>query len=79
MSVMTKDRLRCGIFLPPFHPNDEDPMLCFERDFELIQWLDKLGFHEAWIGDHQRVMIGQRDHAGPESYMFCTLRCGGDE
>ncbi len=47
MSAMTRDRLRCGIFLPPFHPNDEDPMLCFERDFELIQWLDKLGFHRS--------------------------------
>src|SRR5215471_10356713 len=24
--------LRAGIFLPPFHPNDEDPLLCMERD-----------------------------------------------
>jgi limonene 1,2-monooxygenase len=44
--------LRAGIFLPPFHPDDEDPMLCMERDFELMQWLDKLGFAEAWIGEH---------------------------
>ena len=44
--------LRAGIFLPPFHPNDEDPLLCMERDFELMQWLDKLGFAEAWIGEH---------------------------
>jgi limonene 1,2-monooxygenase len=44
--------LRAGIFLPPFHPNDEDPLLCMERDFELMQWLDKLDYAEAWIGEH---------------------------
>src|SRR5262249_62269558 len=50
---MTEFRtLRAGIFLPPFHPNDEDPLLCMERDFELMQWLDKLDFAEAWIGEH---------------------------
>src|SRR5262249_58319798 len=51
---MTEFRtLRAGIFLPPFHPNDEDPLLCMERDFELMQWLDKLDYAEAWIGGHQ--------------------------
>jgi len=44
--------LRAGIFLPPFHPNDEDPLLCMERDFQLMQHLDELGFDEAWIGEH---------------------------
>ena len=67
MSATTKDRLRCGIFLPPFHPNDEDPMLCFERDFELIQWLDKLGFHEAWIGEHHSG--GYETYSSPELFI----------
>ncbi len=44
--------LRHGAFLPPFHPMDENPAACIERDLELMQWLDKLGFHEAWIGEH---------------------------
>src|SRR6266566_818601 len=44
--------LRAGVFLPPFHPNDEDPLLCMERDFELMQWLDALDYAEAWIGEH---------------------------
>ena len=44
---MTEINLRHGIFLPPFHPNEEDPTQCLERDLELMQWLDKLGFHEA--------------------------------
>jgi limonene 1,2-monooxygenase len=44
--------LRAGVFLPPFHPNDEDPLLCMERDFQLMQWLDMQNFAEAWIGEH---------------------------
>ncbi|MBC7987687.1 MAG: LLM class flavin-dependent oxidoreductase [Sphingomonadaceae bacterium] len=44
--------MRCGIFLPPFHPLDEDPTLCLERDFALIAHLDRLGYDEAWIGEH---------------------------
>jgi limonene 1,2-monooxygenase len=44
--------LRAGVFLPPFHPNDEDPLLCMERDFQLMQWLDIHNYAEAWIGEH---------------------------
>ena len=49
---MSLVNLRHGIFLPPFHPNEENPTQCLERDLELMAWLDKLGFHEAWIGEH---------------------------
>ena len=45
-------QLRHGVFLPPFHPMDENPAACMDRDLELMQWLDRLGFHEAWIGEH---------------------------
>jgi limonene 1,2-monooxygenase len=44
--------LRSGIFLAPFHPIEEDPTLAIRRDLELIEWLDKLGYEEAWIGEH---------------------------
>ena len=44
--------LRHGAFLPPFHPMNENPAACIERDLELMQWLDRLGFDEAWIGEH---------------------------
>ena len=44
--------LRHGIFLPPFHSNEENPTPCLERDLELIEMLDQLGFQEAWIGEH---------------------------
>ena len=45
-------KLRNGIFLAPFHPVDEDPTLCIQRDMELIEHLDRLGYEEAWIGEH---------------------------
>ena len=44
--------LRSGIFLAPFHALGENPTLALERDMELLQHLDKLNYHEAWIGEH---------------------------
>src|SRR5262252_9992618 len=49
---MTQISLRHGIFLPPFHSMEENPTACLDRDLELMVWLDRLGFHEAWIGEH---------------------------
>jgi limonene 1,2-monooxygenase len=45
-------KLRNGIFLAPFHPVDEDPTLCIQRDMELIEHIDRLGYDEAWVGEH---------------------------
>jgi len=44
--------LRSGIFLAPFHPTDDDPTLAIRRDLDLVEWLDKLGYEEAWTGEH---------------------------
>lgn len=49
---MLAQRLRFGAFIAPFHPIDENPTLALDRDLELVQWLDKLGYEEAWIGEH---------------------------
>jgi limonene 1,2-monooxygenase len=64
---MTGINLRHGIFLPPFHPNEEDPTQCLERDLDLIAWLDKLGFHEAWIGEHHSA--GYEIISSPEVFI----------
>jgi len=64
---MSEINLRHGIFLPPFHPNEENPTQCLERDLELIQWLDKLGFHEAWIGEHHSA--GYEIISSPEIFI----------
>ncbi|HEY6981286.1 LLM class flavin-dependent oxidoreductase [Reyranella sp.] len=49
---MSDRYLRTGIFLAPFHALDENPTLALERDMELLQHLDRLNYHEAWIGEH---------------------------
>jgi limonene 1,2-monooxygenase len=49
---MTERYLRSGIFLAPFHNHDENPTLSMERDLELLEHLDRLNYHEAWIGEH---------------------------
>lgn len=44
--------LKFGGFFPPFHRPGQDPGMVFRRDLDLIEYLDKLGFDEAWIGEH---------------------------
>jgi limonene 1,2-monooxygenase len=44
--------MKFGIFLAPFHRLGENPTLAINRDIELIEWLDHLGYTEAWIGEH---------------------------
>src|SRR5712671_1883573 len=64
---MTQTTLRHGIFLPPFHPMEENPTACLDRDLELIVWLDRLGFHEAWIGEHHSA--GFETISSPEIFI----------
>ena len=52
MTTFYPNRMKFGIFMGPFHASNENPTLSIERDLELIEFLDYLGFDEAWIGDH---------------------------
>lgn len=47
-----KNRLRLGLFIPPFHALNEDPTLCLERDLDLTQYADEIGLSEVWYGEH---------------------------
>ena len=49
---MSDRHLRFGIFLAPFHALRENPTLAIERDMDLLVHLDKLNYHEAWVGEH---------------------------
>src|SRR5437660_1562450 len=72
--------MRFGIFLAPFHKPDENPTLALERDLELVQWLDTLGYDEAWIGEHHSG--GTEIIASPEVFIAAaaartrTIRLG---
>ena len=46
------EKMRFGAFIAPFHPIDENPTLAIQRDLELVEWMDRLGYDEAWIGEH---------------------------
>ena len=59
--------LKFGIFLAPFHPVGQNPTLALERDLELIEHLDQLGFDEAWIGEHHSA--GYEIIASPEVFI----------
>jgi limonene 1,2-monooxygenase len=59
--------MRFGIFLAPFHKPDENPTLALERDLEIVQWLDRLGYDEAWIGEHHSA--GTEIIASPEVFI----------
>src|SRR3546814_16210477 len=59
--------LRFGIFLAPFHPVGQNPTLALERDLDLIEHLDSLGFDEAWIGEHHSA--GYEIVASPEVFI----------
>ena len=50
--MMEKAQLRAAVFIPPFHATNEDPTLALERNFALVEHLDRLDFDEAWIGEH---------------------------
>lgn len=52
LSLIPGNFLKFGIFLPPYHAMAENPTLAMDRDMELLEYLDRLGFHEAWIGEH---------------------------
>ena len=49
---MARKGMIFGIFLAPFHRVGDNPTLAIRRDIELIEWLDHLGFDEAWVGEH---------------------------
>src|SRR5438477_1450493 len=59
--------MKFGLFLAPFHRLGENPTLSLERDFELIELLDKLGYDEVWVGDHHSA--GWETIASPEVFI----------
>lgn len=60
-------RMRFGAFLAPYHVPGDNPTLALERDLELIQRLDALGFDEAWVGEHHST--GWETIASPEIFL----------
>jgi alkanesulfonate monooxygenase SsuD/methylene tetrahydromethanopterin reductase-like flavin-dependent oxidoreductase (luciferase family) len=44
--------MRAGYFTMPLHPPGSDPARTMADDLEQLVFLDRLGFTEAWVGEH---------------------------
>ena len=74
---MAQRGMKFGIFLAPFHRLGENPTLAMARDMELIEWLDWLGYDEAWVGEHHSA--GWEVIASPEIFIAEAVeRCQED-
>jgi len=58
--------------MAPFHPAGENPTLALERDLGLIGHLDRLGWDEAWIGEHHSA--GSEIIASPEIFIAAAAQ-----
>ena len=52
LDLIPGGHLKFGIFLAPFHDLRESPTQAMHRDMLLLEHLDALGYHEAWVGEH---------------------------
>ncbi len=60
-------RLKFGGFIAPHHPIGENPTLQLQRDLELAEHLDRLGYDEFWCGEHHST--GWEIIASPELFL----------
>ena len=49
--------MRFGMFMAPLHTSIQNPTRALQRDLELIQLLDRLGYDEIWIGEHHSAGV----------------------
>lgn len=49
---MSQIQLEHGLFIAPYHDVNESPTIGLRRDLEIVEWVEKLGFAEAWFGEH---------------------------
>jgi limonene 1,2-monooxygenase len=44
--------MRFGVFIAPYHMVGDNPTLALERDLQLVEAVEGLGYEEAWFGEH---------------------------
>jgi limonene 1,2-monooxygenase len=65
-------RMRFGIFMAPFHPAGVSPTVLLDGDLGLIEHLDRLGYDEAWVGEHHSA--GSEIIASPEIFLAAAAQ-----
>jgi limonene 1,2-monooxygenase len=64
--------LRFGIFMPPMHKVGMNPTLALHRNLALVEHLDRLGYHEVWVGEHHSA--GSELIASPEVFIAAAAQ-----
>ncbi len=49
---MTNSHMEFGLFIPPQHYPQQNPTRAIQRDLETIEFAERMGFTEAWVGEH---------------------------
>ena len=44
--------MKLGLFMMPLHPSYREVADCYDRDIDQLVLADKVGFDEAWLGEH---------------------------
>ena len=44
--------MKLGLFMMPLHPSYRPVADCYDRDIDQLVLADRLGFEEAWLGEH---------------------------
>ena len=57
--------MQLGVFMMPSHPPERDFYAGHAWDLDHLELIDKLGFDEAWIGEHEPALshMVQKRHA----------------
>jgi limonene 1,2-monooxygenase len=63
--------MRFGSFIAPFHPAGINPTAAMEQDLRMVEELDRLGYDEAWVGEHHSA--GTEIISSPEIFLAAAL------
>ncbi len=70
--TLLRRRLRLGVFMPPWTiPVDRDPTLFIRENIELVEYLDSIGYDEAWMGEHHSS--GYQIIGSPELFVAAAI------
>ncbi|MDT7680209.1 MAG: limonene 1,2-monooxygenase, partial [Pseudonocardiales bacterium] len=66
------ENLRSGVFMPPWSlPLSLAPHAAIRRELEFVEFLDQVGYDEAWIGEHHSG--GMEIIASPELFIAAAV------
>jgi limonene 1,2-monooxygenase len=59
-----------GVFIAPFHSDFASPTVLIRENLDVVAHLDRLGYEEAWVGEHHSA--GIEIIASPEMYLVAA-------